>query len=65
VLRGATLRMGDLLALKPKQILLLGAPVDTQLDCLVNGTAQFKGEIVADGNRPCFQLQNVAVPGAK
>jgi flagellar motor switch protein FliM len=63
VLRGGTLRMVELLALKPEQILLLGAPVDTTFDCLVNGTVQFTGEIVAGGNRPCFQVLNLISPG--
>jgi len=59
VLRGAKLRMGDLLALKAEQILFLGTPVDSAFDCLVNGTARFTGEIIAGGNRPCFQVQNL------
>jgi flagellar motor switch protein FliM len=59
VLRGATLRMGDLLALKPEQILFLGAPVESTFDCLVNGKAQFSGEIVAGANRPCFQVHGL------
>ena len=59
VLRGATLRMGDLLALKPDQVLFLGAPIETRFDCLVNGKAQFSGEMVAGANRHCFQVQNI------
>jgi flagellar motor switch protein FliM len=63
VLRGATLKMADLLALKPEQILFLGTPVETPFDCLVNGTVQFTGEIVAGANRPCFQVQGLNPPG--
>ena len=59
VLRGVTLRMGDLLALKAEQILLLGAPVDARFDCLVNGKAQFAGEMQAGANRHCFQVETI------
>jgi flagellar motor switch protein FliM len=62
VLRGATLKMGDLLALKPEQILFLGMPVESSFDCLVNGAVQFTGEIVAGANRPCFQVQGLNSP---
>jgi flagellar motor switch/type III secretory pathway protein FliN len=55
--------MADLLALKPEQILFLGTPVETPFDCLVNGTVQFTGEIVAGANRPCFQVQGLNPPG--
>jgi len=60
VLRGVTLPMDDLLALKPEQILLLGAPVDARFDCLVNGKAQFSGEMVACAGRHCFRIETVA-----
>ncbi|HWE52197.1 MAG TPA: FliM/FliN family flagellar motor switch protein [Bryobacteraceae bacterium] len=63
VLRGATLRMGDLLALKPQQVLFLGTPLESPFDCLVNGTVQFSGEMVAGANRPCFHVQGLHTPG--
>ncbi len=59
VLQGVTLRMGDLLALKPEQVLLLGAPVEARFDCLVNGKAQFTGEMLAGANRHCFQVEGI------
>jgi flagellar motor switch protein FliM len=62
VLRGATLKMGDLLALKPEQVLFLGTPVESSFDCLVNGTVQFTGDIVAGANRLGFQVQGLSSP---
>jgi flagellar motor switch protein FliM len=58
VLRGATLRMGDLLTLKQDQILFLGAPVETPFDCLVNGKVQFSGQMAAGSNGHCFQVES-------
>jgi len=57
VLQGASVRMGDLVAMRQGQILLLGTPPDSPFDCLVNGKAQFKGEMVASGNRQGFQIE--------
>jgi flagellar motor switch protein FliM len=56
VLQGASVRMGDLIAMRQGQILLLGTSPDTPFDCLLNGKAQFKGEMVATGNRQGFQI---------
>jgi len=57
VLQGASVRMGDLVAMRQGQILLLGTPPGSPFDCLVNGKAQFKGEMVASGNRQGFQIE--------
>ena len=57
VLQGASVRMGDLVAMRQGQILLLGTPPGSPFDCLVNGKAQFKGEMVAAGNRQGFQIE--------
>ena len=57
VLQGASVRMGDLVAMRQGQILMLGTPPGSPFDCLVNGKAQFKGEMVATGNRQGFQIE--------
>jgi flagellar motor switch protein FliM len=57
VLQGASVRMGDLVAMRQGQILLLGMPPGSPFDCLVNGKTQFKGEMVATGNRQGFQIE--------
>jgi flagellar motor switch protein FliM len=57
VLQGASVRMGDLVAMREGQILLLGTPPDSAFDCLVNGKAQFKGEMVATGTHQGFQIE--------
>jgi flagellar motor switch protein FliM len=57
VLQGAGVRMGDLVAMRQGQILLLGTPPGSPFDCLVNGKAQFRGEMVASGNRQGFQIE--------
>jgi flagellar motor switch protein FliM len=57
VLQGASVRMGDLVAMRQGQILLLGTPPGSAFDCLVNGKAQFKGEMVATGTHQGFQIE--------
>jgi flagellar motor switch/type III secretory pathway protein FliN len=49
--------MGDLVAMRQGQILLLGTPPGSAFDCLVNGKAQFKGEMVATGTHQGFQIE--------
>jgi flagellar motor switch protein FliM len=56
VLQGASVRMGDLVGMRKGQILMLGTSPDSPFDCLVNGKAQFQGEMVATGNRQGFQI---------
>lgn len=51
VLRGSTIRLGDLAVLHPGQILMLSSPAGSQLECLINGKPKFRGEWVADGDR--------------
>jgi flagellar motor switch protein FliM len=57
VLQGASVRMGDLVAMRQGQILLLGTSPGSPFDCLINGKPQFKGEMVATGNRQGFQIE--------
>jgi flagellar motor switch protein FliM len=59
VLGGSTLRMSDLAAMQPGQILVLGQPAGSALDCLVNGKPKFRGEWITQGDRPAFQIDSV------
>jgi flagellar motor switch protein FliM len=59
VLQGVTLRMEDLLALQPEQVLALGMPLEARFDCLVNGKPQFTGAMVAGGSHHCFQVETI------
>jgi flagellar motor switch protein FliM len=56
VLGGSSLRMSDLAAMQPGQVLVLGQPAGSPLDCLVNGKAKFRGEWITQGDRPAFQV---------
>ena len=59
VLGGSSIRLGDLAAMQPGQILVLTQPAGAQLDCLVNGKAKFRGEWVAHGDRHGLQVDAV------
>jgi flagellar motor switch protein FliM len=65
VLGGSTLRMSDLAAMQPGQILVLGQPAGSALDCLVNGKPKFRGEWVTQGDRPAFQIDSVIEAAAR
>jgi flagellar motor switch protein FliM len=56
VLRGSSIRMKDLLAMREGQIFLLRTPLEASFDCLVNGKPQFTGHMIANGNRHGFQI---------
>lgn len=56
VLSSLTIRIGDLVALAPGQILLADKAVDSTFECLVNRRTQFRGELVSAGDRYGFQL---------
>jgi flagellar motor switch protein FliM len=55
VLSNMTIRIGDLLELAPGQILLAEKTADANFECLVNKRTQFRGELVATGDRYGFQ----------
>jgi flagellar motor switch protein FliM len=56
VLQGAGIRIRDLLDLTPGRILVVGAAKDSSFDCLVNGTLQFSGKLMSEGNRRGLQI---------
>ncbi|MGA2714383.1 MAG: FliM/FliN family flagellar motor switch protein [Bryobacteraceae bacterium] len=56
VLNGSGVRIGDLLSIRPGQILSLGTPPDAVFECLVNGKSRFRGEMIAGGGRQAFRV---------
>jgi flagellar motor switch protein FliM len=64
VLDGSAIRLGDLAAMQPGQILVLTQPAGSQLDCLVNGKAKFRGEWIAHGDRHGLQVDALLDPAA-
>jgi flagellar motor switch protein FliM len=62
VLDGGSIRIGSLLDLAPGQILVLGNPEGSSVDCLVNNRRQFTGELVAANGRCAIQID--ALPSA-
>jgi flagellar motor switch protein FliM len=59
VLGGSSIRLGDLAAMQPGQILALTQPAGSQLDCLINGKAKFRGDWIAHGDRQGLQVDAV------
>lgn len=62
VLHGSGVRIGELLRMKPGQILSLGTPPDAAFDCLINGKSRFKGEMIANGGRQAFRIETQTGP---
>ncbi|HVY91224.1 MAG TPA: FliM/FliN family flagellar motor switch protein [Bryobacteraceae bacterium] len=60
VLQGATIKIRDLLAMSPGQILTIGNSEDSSFDCLVNGKAQFTGSLVPSGERCALRIETLA-----
>jgi len=65
VLGGSVIRLGDLAAMQPGQILVLTQPAGSQLDCVVNGKTKFRGEWIALGDGHGLQLERVVEAGKK
>jgi flagellar motor switch protein FliM len=65
VLGGSNIRLGDLAAMQPGQILMLTVPAGSQLDCLVNGKPKFRGEWIAHGDRNGLQVDSIADPAPR
>ena len=59
VLAGSSIRLGDLAAMQPGQILVLTQPAGSQLQCLVNGKAKYRGEWIAQGDRHALQVETL------
>ena len=60
VLQGATIRIRDLLAMAPGQVLTIGNSEDSSFDCLVNGKQQFTGSLVPSGERCALRIETLA-----
>ncbi|HEY4085591.1 MAG TPA: FliM/FliN family flagellar motor switch protein [Bryobacteraceae bacterium] len=60
VLQGATIRIRDLLAMAPGQVLTIGNSEDSSFDCLVNGKQQFAGSLVPSGERCALRIETLA-----
>src|SRR5581483_4667842 len=54
VLSGSTMRMSDVLALAPGEIVLLNQQVTARLECRINGLPKFRGELIHSGKRPAL-----------
>jgi flagellar motor switch protein FliM len=63
-LGGSAIRLGDLAAMQPGQILVLTQPAGSQLDCVVNGKTKFRGEWIALGDGHGLQVDSVVDRGA-
>ena len=64
VLNGATIRIRDLLEIKPGQILVVGKSEGAGFDCLVNGKRRFVGGLVARNGRCGIQIETLIGAGA-
>jgi flagellar motor switch protein FliM len=60
VLQGGTIRIRDLLAMAPGQVLTIGNSEESSFDCLVNGTQQFTGSLVPSGERCALRIETLA-----
>jgi flagellar motor switch protein FliM len=56
MLPGSTLRMGDLLAMEPGQVLMLAQPVGSPVECRIGGKPKFRGEWIDHGGRQALLL---------
>lgn len=59
VLQGASIRIRDLLAMAPGQILTVANSEDSSFDCLVNGRQQFTGTLVPSGERCALRIETL------
>jgi flagellar motor switch protein FliM len=65
VLSGSTLRMTDLLAMEPGEILMLANPAGSSFDCVVNGRVKFRGELIHIGDRQALQIASRVLTGTR
>ena len=56
-LQGLQLALDDLLVLEQGDVLTFDSGVSKPLDCLVNGTLKFSGQVVTAGNKKAFLVQ--------
>jgi len=62
IVGGASLRMRDLLALEPGQVVTLGPPANCSVEFVINGLPKFRGELVANGRNQAFQISSPVEP---
>lgn len=62
LLGGSSLRMRDLLALQPGQVLTLGPPASCSVECVINGQSKFRGELVSTGRSQAFLIGSAVEP---
>lgn len=59
VLRGADMRFGDLMRLRPGIVMALPRKAGSSIDCQVNGVVKFHGEMVRSGVSPALLIQHL------
>jgi flagellar motor switch protein FliM len=59
---GSSIRLRDLLSLKPGDLIDLGVACDHRGTVLVNGAAKFNGEVVTDGSKQSIVLDSIELP---
>jgi flagellar motor switch protein FliM len=65
LLAGSSIRLSDLAAMKPGQILVLTQPAGSPLQCTVNGKTKFLGEWIVLGDRAGLQIASLVEVKAK
>lgn len=60
-LTGPTLKVEDLLAIEPDQVLAFDFPLDKSLDLILNGKLKYRGQIVSTGRKRAFQVDELFV----
>jgi flagellar motor switch protein FliM len=65
IVGGSAIRLGELAAMRPGQILMIAQPAGSHLDCLVNGVVKFRGEWISNGDRHGLQVDSVVQPAVK
>jgi flagellar motor switch protein FliM len=65
VLGGSTIRLGDLAAIETGQILMIDQPATSQLDCLVNGKAKYRGDWISHDDRHGLQIESLVQPAGR
>lgn len=65
VLPKSTIRMRDLMELKKGQVLALAHDPHAGVDCTVNGTTKFRGQIVTTGSRIGLQIEESLADSAR
>jgi flagellar motor switch protein FliM len=62
VLAGSSMRISDVLALQPGEIVMLAQPVNARLECRINGLLKFRGELIHSRERAALMLEDMCRP---